>query len=201
MSTWNPGAPNADQSPSLFPPQCTGNWSRLQTVVGSDHQFNTSDAANDGWHNIAHMQPITNSAVNNACGQLFADDATTNGNLTYIDKANNRYTITPPTIGVAPIVAAGILVVPLTNGPCTIQYQQNISSATKSTSGGATIITIVFSTALNSDFYVTLSTAYVGSPGVNFSATVSSQNATTLQLSYPSNGIVNFKLNVICVGG
>ena len=48
--TFNATKPNASESPSLAPGQIQTNWSRLQTIIDKDHQFNASAATNDGLH-------------------------------------------------------------------------------------------------------------------------------------------------------
>lgn len=45
--------PNGAQSPGIFPAQNNANFSRLQTLIAGDHQFNNSVAANDGCHKQA----------------------------------------------------------------------------------------------------------------------------------------------------
>ena len=54
--SYNAGIPVATTSPSNFPALAQANWARLQTIVGADHQFNLGAAANDGYHNLIHMQ-------------------------------------------------------------------------------------------------------------------------------------------------
>jgi hypothetical protein len=60
--TFDPNIPNAGQSPGLFPPQNNTNFARLKTIINSDHVFNDTAQATDGFHRqatmIARAQPV-----------------------------------------------------------------------------------------------------------------------------------------------
>lgn len=87
--------PNASQSPGLFPSQGNENFTRLKTIIGANHKFNDSAAADDGYHQNIKMLPIAVPSADATVGQAFANTADATGPLTYIDQANNRYQITP----------------------------------------------------------------------------------------------------------
>ena len=53
--TFNPSVPNAAQSPGLFPPQNSTNFTRLKNIINADHVFNDSAQASDGFHRQVHM--------------------------------------------------------------------------------------------------------------------------------------------------
>lgn len=48
--TFDPNIPNSGQSPSMFPAQSIANFTRLQTIINSEHVFNDTAAADDGIH-------------------------------------------------------------------------------------------------------------------------------------------------------
>ncbi len=48
--TFNPSVPNAGQSPGLFPPQNSTNFTRLKTIINADHVFNDTAQDTDGVH-------------------------------------------------------------------------------------------------------------------------------------------------------
>jgi len=53
--SFNPNVPNASQPPDLFPPQNATNFSRLQTIIQKDHQFNETAQVTDGVHKQVTM--------------------------------------------------------------------------------------------------------------------------------------------------
>lgn len=50
MSTYDVNAPNANQSPSLFPAQAVGNFTRLKDIINAEHNFADSSVSNQGCH-------------------------------------------------------------------------------------------------------------------------------------------------------
>lgn len=65
--TFNRDFPFANESPGLFPNENHGNMGRLEDIFTSDHVFNTTSAANDGYHKIIHHETQPGSiAQNNA---------------------------------------------------------------------------------------------------------------------------------------
>ena len=48
--TFDSSKPNANESPSQFPAQAQTNWSRIETIVSADHQWNdAADASDRDW--------------------------------------------------------------------------------------------------------------------------------------------------------
>lgn len=94
---YNPGIPDASDSPANFPAQAQVNWSRLQTIVEADHQFNINPAATDGYHNLVHMlQPVPDpSGANAGVGRLFVKLIGGVVHLFYMDDAGKEYQISP----------------------------------------------------------------------------------------------------------
>ena len=97
--TFNPSIPLNSDSPSIFPAQSQTNYTRLQTLLGADHQFNTTAAANDGWHNLIHMtQQSPASAPVAATGRLYSKVSAGQMQLFFMDDtavASKNYQITP----------------------------------------------------------------------------------------------------------
>ena len=50
MSTYDVNAPNANQSPSLFPAQANGNFTRLKQIINVEHNFTDSMTNTQGVH-------------------------------------------------------------------------------------------------------------------------------------------------------
>lgn len=48
-------APNASQSPGLFPAQCNTNWQRLLDIINNDHNFLNTASAPQGIHRQCTM--------------------------------------------------------------------------------------------------------------------------------------------------
>lgn len=79
--------------------------SRLQTILGADHQFNLSAAANDGYHNVVHLTQQGPSGVLAATGRMYVKSAGGSINLFYMDDAGLEYQITP--VSLAPTRVTG----------------------------------------------------------------------------------------------
>jgi hypothetical protein len=106
--SYNASIPVATTSPALFPALAQTNWSRLQTIIGADHQFNLGAAANDGYHNLVHMQipAVLPSGALASLGRLYVNTATGQVNLFYMDDAGTSYQITPQYV-TTPLKVAG----------------------------------------------------------------------------------------------
>lgn len=145
--TFNPAIPAASDPPSLFPTQSQTNYSRLQTLVSADHQFNLSAAANDGYHNIVHLTqqaPVGGIAVT---GQLYAKLSAGNTNLFYMNESGTSYQITPS----MPIRAAVNFVGTGAIGACVLRSSYNVTSVTKTATG---LYTVTFTTAMPDADYI-----------------------------------------------
>ena len=69
--------------------------SRLQTIVGVDHQFNNAAAANDGYHNLVHLtQQAPTGALANI-GRFYVKSSAGNINAFYMDDAGTEFQLTP----------------------------------------------------------------------------------------------------------
>lgn len=95
MSVYDPSVPLNSDSPSVFPAQSQANFSRLQTLLGADHQFNLSAVADDGYHNLIRMTQQAPTGALAATGRLYAKVANGQVNLFYMDDAGTDYQITP----------------------------------------------------------------------------------------------------------
>lgn len=93
--TFNPAVPLNSDSPGIFPAQNQTNMARLQTLVGADHQFNLTAAANDGYHNLVHLTQQAPAGVLAATGRLYAKSSGGLIQLFYMDDAGTEYQITP----------------------------------------------------------------------------------------------------------
>lgn len=93
--TYNPSVPLSTDSPSIFPAQGQANFTRLKTLLGADHQFNNSVAANDGYHNLIHMTQQAPSGTLAATGRLYAKSTAGLIQLFYMDDAGTEYQVTP----------------------------------------------------------------------------------------------------------
>jgi hypothetical protein len=145
--TYQANIPNATQSPGLFPPQCSENFTRLQTIVGANHKFNVStDPSTDGFHQNVQMIPVSTPSSNNTVGQLYANSADAKFNLNYVDAANNNYQITPT----IPIRAAISFDAP--GGVIAIGYSFNCT-VTNGTGGEAGAYVVTFTSPLPSANY------------------------------------------------
>lgn len=91
-------APNALQSPSLFPPQANTNFSRLKDIIKADHNFTDSTATSQGIHKQVTMfnrsAPTGTVTVGN--GILYATQTGGQSALNWYNGTN--YQIAPPTL-------------------------------------------------------------------------------------------------------
>lgn len=141
--TYQTNVPNASQSPALFPSQANDNFSRLKTIITSNHKFNDSAAADDGYHQNVKMLPISTPGNDATVGQAFVNSSLASNELFFKDGLNNVWQITP----CLPLRAS---VVFAPGNPGTISYSYNVSSVTRQ---GAGIYRINFSTAIPSASY------------------------------------------------
>ena len=107
--TFNAAIPLNSDSPSIFPSQSQTNYSRLQTIIGADHQFNLSAAADDGYHNIVHLTQQAPSGALAATGRLYAKSASGAVNLFYMNDAGLEYQITPTSLAPTKVTGSVVL--------------------------------------------------------------------------------------------
>lgn len=141
--TFNAAIPLNGDSPGIFPSQCQTNMARLQTLLGADHQFNLSAAADDGYHNLVHLTQQAPSGALAATGRVYAQAIAGKINLFYMNDAGGGFQITPT----IPIYAA----VNFFGNPTTIRFSHNVSSVTRNDKG---LYTINFINPLPSNNYV-----------------------------------------------
>lgn len=103
--SFNAAVPLNSDSPSIFPSQNQTNMSRLQTILGADHQFNLTAAADDGYHNVVHLTQQAPSGALAATGRMYVKSAGGAINLFYMDDAGLEYQITP--VSLAPTRVTG----------------------------------------------------------------------------------------------
>ena len=141
--TFNPSVPLNSDSPSIFPAQNQTNMSRLQTIIGADHQLNLTAAANDGYHNIVHLTQQAPAGVLAATGRFFAKSSASRIHAFYMDDTGAEYQMSPT----MPIRAA----VNFSESGSRRSFY-NVSSVTKNGDGD---YTVNFTTALpNTDYIV-----------------------------------------------
>lgn len=153
--------PNSAQSPGIFPAQSIDNFTRLKTIISSNHKFNDSAAADDGYHQNIKMLPIAVPSSDNTVGQAFANSSDATGPLTYVDQANTRFQITPT----IPIYAA-VKFTGTGGSPFTILFSHNVTSVTQHTSSGQYILT--FTRPLPSQNYIVLGNVQPASGGTGY---------------------------------
>lgn len=93
--TFNAAVPLNSDSPSIFPAQNQTNMARLQTLIGADHQFNLSAAANDGYHNLIHLTQQAPSGALAATGRLYVKSTGGIIQLFYMDDTGVEHQVTP----------------------------------------------------------------------------------------------------------
>jgi hypothetical protein len=96
--SFNAAVPLNSDSPSIFPAQNQTNMARLQSLLGADHQFNLSAAANDGYHNLVHLTEQAPSGTLAATGRLYVKSSGGAINLYYMDDGGLEYRITPTSL-------------------------------------------------------------------------------------------------------
>lgn len=135
--TFNPAVPLAGDSPAVFPAQNSTNFTRLQTLLGADHQFNNTAAANDGYHNLVHLtQQAPASSPLATIGRVYAKASGGQINLFYMDDAGTEYQITPT----MPIRAAVNFAGNGAIGAQAIRSSYNVTSVTKTANGAYTVV-------------------------------------------------------------
>lgn len=145
--TFNAAVPLNSDSPSIFPAQNQINMARLQTLLGADHQFNLSAAADDGYHNVVHLTQQAPSGALAATGRLYVKSSAGAISLFYMDDAGLEYQISPS----MPIRAAVNFNGTGAVGAQTLRSQFNVSSVMKTATGK---YTINFTTAMPDANYI-----------------------------------------------
>ena len=145
--TYNALIPLNSDSPSIFPAQSQANFTRLQTIISADHQFNLTAAANDGYHNLIHMTQQAPSGALAATGRYYAKSSAGRIHAFYMDDTGAEYQITPA----MPIRAAANFNGTGAVGAQTLRSTYNITSVVKVSTG---VYTVNFTTAMPNDGYI-----------------------------------------------
>ena len=145
--TFDPLIPLSSDSPSIFPAQSQGNFTRLQTIVGADHQFNLSAAANDGYHNLVHLTQQAPAGALASTGRLYAKSSASRIHQFYMDDTGAEYQMSPS----MPIRAAVNFDGTGAVGAQTLRSQYNVTSVTKTATG---TYTVTFTTAMPNNSYI-----------------------------------------------
>lgn len=144
--TFSASVPLNSDSPSLFPAQNQTNMARLQTLVGADHQFNLTAAANDGYHNLIHKTVQAPAGALAATGRSYVKTSAGRIHDFYMDDTGAEYQITPT----MPIRAAVNF-----DKAGNIRSEYNVGSITDVATGS---YTINFTTAMPDTNYIVLVT-------------------------------------------
>ena len=143
--SFNASIPQATDSPSIFPAQAQTNWTRFQTIVEADHQFNISATANDGYHNLVHLTPQSPSGVLAGAGRLYVKTAGTYLQQFYMDDNGREYQVTPGIIAAVNFNGTGAV------GNQVLRSALNVTSVNRTGTGK---YTVTFTTAIANDSYI-----------------------------------------------
>ncbi len=143
--TFSASVPLNSDSPGIFPAQNQTNMTRLQAILGADHQFNLTVDTNDGWHNLIHMTQQAPSGALAATGRLYVKTAGSFVQLFYMDDNGRAYQITPGIIAAVNFTSTGV------NGAQTLNSAVNVSSVTRTAEG---LYTVNFTTAIANANYI-----------------------------------------------
>ncbi len=154
--TFSAAVPLNSDSPATFPAQNQTNMARLQTIVGADHQFNLSAAADDGYHNVIHLTQQAPSGALAATGRLFVKTSGSFVQLFYMDDAGREYQVTPGIIAAVNFNGTGAV------GAQTLRSALNVTSVMKTATGK---YTINFTTAIANTNYIVACTGMRNTAG------------------------------------
>jgi hypothetical protein len=93
--TFNAAVPLNSDSPAIFPSQNQVNMARLQTLLGANHQFNLTAAADDGYHNLIVLTPQAPTGALAGLGRLYVRSSGGVMQLFYMTDAGTEIQITP----------------------------------------------------------------------------------------------------------
>lgn len=93
--TFNAAVPLNSDSPAIFPSQNQVNMARLQTLLGANHQFNLTAAADDGYHNLIVMTEQAPTGALPGYGRLYVRTNAGVVQLFYMDSTGREIQITP----------------------------------------------------------------------------------------------------------
>jgi hypothetical protein len=117
---------------------------RLQTLVGADHQFNLTAAADDGYHNLIHMTQQAPAGVLAATGRSYVKSSASRIHQFYMDDTGAEYQLSPSMPIRAAVNFNGV-------GAAVIRSSYNVSSVTRLAAGD---YLINFTTAMPNNNYI-----------------------------------------------
>lgn len=193
--TYNALIPLNSDSPALFPAQSQANFTRLQTMIGADHQFNLTAAADDGYHNIIHLTQQAPSGALAAIGRLYAKSSAGRIHGFYMDDTGDEYQITPT----MPIRAAVNFDGTGAVGVQVIRSQFNVASVNRTATGK---YTITFTTAMPDANYIVVIAGMRNASGDISNGLIAgdatySNSVTTTTLKIEFNGGTSSLQNVL----
>ncbi len=201
--TYQTNVPNAGQSPGLFPAQANDNFTRIKTIVGANHKFNDSAAADDGYHQNIKILPIGVPGNDGSVGQAFVNTSDATNQLFYKDGLNRVFQMTPTLPVYAAVKFVGTAASPITGA--NILYGFNVSSIDWTVAGQ---YNIRFNVNLPSRNYIVLGMIQSASQtGIvrSFSGTYNQAFDTTftiVQTFNLSNSLATFQtVQVLVLGG
>lgn len=157
--TFNPSVPLNSDSPSIFPAQNQTNMSRLQILLGADHQFNLTAAADDGYHNLIHLTQQAPAGVLAATGRAYVKSTGGLIQLFYMDDAGREYQISPGILASVNFNGTGAV------GAQTLRSSSNVTSVMKTATG---LYTVNFTTPIANVNYIVNVTGMRGSANEAF---------------------------------
>lgn len=159
--TWDPSIPDTNTSPGLLPTTAAANWGRLQDIVGANHQFNTTAASTDGYHEIVEWNNQAGSVGNNTplatpgVGQLYTKTASGSEHLCYQKGTDNVTGSYEAILSMFPVRSYVIF-----NSSGTVLNTSNVWNAASPVvkPGGTGVYRIDFGIAMPSLFYIPIIT-------------------------------------------
>jgi hypothetical protein len=139
--TYNPNAPNASQSPGLFPTQANTNFGRLKTLIQGDHQFNDSVQTTDGKHLQVTLinRAVPSSLPAGTIGMVYARTISGVRNLYWYDGTVVEQLTNTALVNPVPVLAAVNFDGTTAANPMTMRSNYNITSVQRTSTGNFTI--------------------------------------------------------------
>lgn len=158
--TFDATKPASNESPSDAPSQIQTNWSRLQTLIGADHQFNAGAATNDGYHKVVRWTTQGSSpSYINGTGQSFVKNASVTVNAVtqtaghLFHRTSDGTTTREAPLSVLPVRASVSFVSRTSLGNCTLNSAYNVTSVAWTSKGR---YTITFTNNMPSTYYLVI---------------------------------------------
>ncbi len=156
--TFDPSVPNANQSPGLFPPQNSTNFTRLKAIISGDHIFNDTQNVNtDGKHlQVTLLNRATPGSLPAGMnGILYSKTASSVTQLFFYNGITD-YQLTPPVTPTVRILASVNFIGTGSSGTDqTIRSQYGVATVRKTSTG---CYTVNFSTPMPDANYMVQAT-------------------------------------------